>query len=68
MLDGRATRRSLGERIDVEGLDLRPVEITGDPGDMVVAHIQVFHAPAPNATARPRQMIGNTVRRLGLRP
>lgn len=65
VLDGGASRTSLGETIDVDGIALRPLEITGEAGDIVVAHIQLFHAPSPNVTARPRQMIGSAVRRSG---
>ena len=63
VLGGGASRSSLGETIDVDGIALRPLEITGDAGDIVVTHIQLFHSPSPNVTDRPRQMIGNAVRR-----
>jgi hypothetical protein len=68
VLDGTASRAALGETIDVDGIALRPLEITGNGGDIVVAHIQLFHAPSPNSTTRPRQMIGNAVRRSGTVP
>jgi hypothetical protein len=33
-----------------------PVELTGEPGDMVFLHPHLFHAPAPNHSTSPRLM------------
>jgi hypothetical protein len=44
-----------GETI-VEGVPLRVVELTGEPGDMVFCHPAMVHCPAPNRGARPRFM------------
>ncbi len=38
------------------------IELTGHPGDVVIAHLNVFHCAAPNAGEHPRQMLGATVR------
>jgi hypothetical protein len=44
-----------GETI-VEGVPLRAVELTGEPGDMVFCHPVMVHCPAPNRGTRPRFM------------
>ena len=44
-----------GETI-VEGVPLRVVELTGEPGDMVVCHPVMVHCAAPNRGSRPRFM------------
>jgi hypothetical protein len=40
----------------VEGVPLRVVELTGEPGDMVFCHPVMVHCVAPNRGARPRFM------------
>jgi hypothetical protein len=40
----------------VEGVPLRVVELTGEPGDMVFCHPAIVHCAAPNRGARPRFM------------
>ncbi|MGH3151465.1 MAG: hypothetical protein ACRDOB_12160 [Streptosporangiaceae bacterium] len=44
-----------GETI-VEGVPLRMVELTGEPGDMVFCHPVMVHCAAPNRGTRPRFM------------
>jgi hypothetical protein len=44
-----------GETI-VEGVPLRVVELTGEPGDMVFCHPVMAHCVGPNRGARPRFM------------
>jgi hypothetical protein len=44
-----------GETI-VEGVPLRVVELTGEPGDMVFCHPLMVHCVAPNRGTRPRFM------------
>jgi hypothetical protein len=41
---------------DVEGVPLRVVELTGEPGDMVFCHPVMVHCVAPNRGTRPRFM------------
>jgi hypothetical protein len=48
-----------GETI-VEGVPLRVVELTGEPGDMVFCHPLIVHCVAPNRGSRPRFMRINT--------
>ena len=40
----------------VDGVPLRVVELTGEPGDMVFCHPVMVHSAAPNRGARPRFM------------
>jgi hypothetical protein len=40
----------------VDGVPLRVVELTGEPGDMVFCHPVMVHCVAPNRGARPRFM------------
>ena len=40
----------------VEGVPLRVVELTGEPGDMVFCHPVMLHCGAPNHGTRPRFM------------
>jgi len=44
-----------GETV-VEGVPLRVVELTGEPGDMVFCHPVMVHCAAPNRGTRPRFM------------
>ena len=48
---------------EVDGVPLRVSELTGEPGDIVLTHMQVLHSPAPNAGTRPRQMMGLDIAR-----
>ena len=40
----------------VEGVALRVVELSGEPGDMVFCHPAMVHCSAPNRGTRPRFM------------
>ena len=40
----------------VDGVPVRVVELTGEPGDMVFCHPVMVHSAAPNRGARPRFM------------
>jgi len=39
-----------------DGVPLRVVELTGEPGDMVFCHPLMVHCAAPNRSERPRFM------------
>ena len=41
----------------VEGVDVRVVELTGEPGDVVLADARLLHAPGPNVQPKPRLMV-----------
>ena len=46
----------MGSEALVEGVPLRVVELTGEPGDMVFCHPLLVHCGAPNRGAWPRFM------------
>ena len=41
--------------------ELRVVELTGDPGDVLIFHPGTLHAPCPNVNATPRLMVTATI-------
>ncbi len=53
---GRA-QRFMNEGALSHGVDLRVVELTGEPGDVIVMHPWVFHTIAPNCRKEPRLML-----------
>lgn len=54
-------RSLVGQRYDVDGVPVEVLELTGQPGDVVIAHLHVFHAASPNTGHRPRQMLGKGI-------
>jgi ectoine hydroxylase-related dioxygenase (phytanoyl-CoA dioxygenase family) len=42
-----------------QGIPLRVVEATGEPGDITLMDLRCLHAPAVNATRAPRLVIGH---------
>ena len=59
--------RFMEEGGEVDGIRLRVVELTGEPGDVVFFHPWLFHNSSPNASDRPRMLVGqNLVTRDGL--
>lgn len=53
-------------RTVVEGVKLRVVEMTGEPGDVILAHPMIVHAPAKNCSSMPRFALSATVFRTGI--
>jgi ectoine hydroxylase-related dioxygenase (phytanoyl-CoA dioxygenase family) len=65
LLDG-AERPDLGRSLvgqsrEVDGVPVEIVELTGRPGDIVLAHLHVFHTASPNTAEHPRQMLGKAI-------
>lgn len=56
--DGDTERNARFMRVgaNIEGVQVRVVELVGDPGDVFITHPWVMHAIAPNATSVPRMM------------
>lgn len=54
-------RSLVGQRHDVSGVPVEILELTGQPGDVVISHLQVFHSSSPNTGASPRQMLGKGI-------
>lgn len=55
--------RFMADPHDFEGVPLRVVEMTGEPGDAVAMHPWVFHAPAPNCREGARIMLAERIQR-----
>lgn len=53
-----ADRRTvfMDEGVEIEGVRLRVVELSGDPGDMVLCHPTIVHCVSPNCGTWPRMM------------
>ncbi|HEX5263904.1 MAG TPA: hypothetical protein VFW13_10285 [Phenylobacterium sp.] len=59
------SRQDKGERIDrfmragseLDGVPLRVGEMLGDPGDVILMHPLMLHAPTPNVLSTPRMML-----------
>jgi hypothetical protein len=53
-----ADRRAMfmTEGAEIDGIALRVVELTGEPGDMVLCHPTIVHAASPNCGMWPRMM------------
>ncbi len=54
--DAARRRRFLDEATEVDGVRLKVIELTGNPGDVVIVHPWLIHAIAPNAATVPRFM------------
>ena len=61
---GERARRAMVGGAVVDGIPLRVVELTGDPGDVYFMHCDTFHAAAPNALDVPRMMATSMISRL----
>jgi ectoine hydroxylase-related dioxygenase (phytanoyl-CoA dioxygenase family) len=59
----RDLRRLRHQGAGVDGVEVRVVELTGEPGDVVFLHPHLFHAPAPNHSPHPRLMVTGGVTR-----
>lgn len=54
-------RSLVGQRHDIGGVPVEVVELSGQPGDVVITHLHVFHSASSNTGNRPRQMLGKTI-------
>lgn len=53
----RPRREILGQRLDVDGIAVQAIELTGEPGDLYISDLHTFHAASPNTATRPRLMM-----------
>jgi len=53
--------RFMTEGATIDGVDVRVVELTGRPGDLMVWHPALLHNGSPNCRTRPRFMLTHTV-------
>jgi hypothetical protein len=56
--------RFMAEDGDVQSVPARVVELTGEPGDVVLCHPMLFHCVSPNTAACPRFMRTTMIKRL----
>lgn len=54
-------RDQVGKVHEIGGVPAKPIELTGQPGDVVITHLHTFHCVAPNSTDRPRLMLGKPI-------
>jgi len=50
-------RRFMVEGSEVDGVRVRVCEMLGEPGDVIVMHPLMLHAPTPNVLGTPRMML-----------
>jgi hypothetical protein len=50
-------QRYMSDGTIIDGVPLRVIELTGEPGDVILMHSDTFHAVAPNRLAEPRMML-----------
>ena len=58
---GDRMQRYMNDGTVIDGVPLRVVELTGEPGDVVLMHSDCFHAAAPNRLTGPRMMLTGMV-------
>ena len=54
-------QRYMNDGTVVDGVPLHVVELTGEPGDVILMHCDCFHAAAPNRLTEPRMMLTGMV-------
>jgi ectoine hydroxylase-related dioxygenase (phytanoyl-CoA dioxygenase family) len=60
--------RFVDEGADVDGVPVRVVELSGEPGDVALWHPGLLHAASPNCADEPRFMLSCTASRNGFAP
>lgn len=55
--DGDRIQRYMNDDTVIDGVPLRVVELTGEPGDVILMHSDCFHAVSPNRLSEPRMML-----------
>jgi hypothetical protein len=65
---GGEDRHRFLEPTEIDGVEVQVVELTGQPGDVVLTHPWALHTIACNASTQPRFMTSNNVFRVGAPP
>jgi hypothetical protein len=58
-------RRFMRDGSELDGVNVRVCEMLGEPGDVLLMHPLMLHAPTPNVMATPRMMLAQFVYGLG---
>lgn len=58
---GDRIQRYMNDGTIIDGVPLRVVELTGEPGEVILMHSDTFHAAAPNRLTEPRTMLTEMV-------
>jgi Phytanoyl-CoA dioxygenase (PhyH) len=66
--DSNRIERFMNRGTTVEGVELRVVEMTGEPGDVYLVHPLMLHAPAPNCADIARIVLSSFVYRNDVSP
>ncbi len=61
-------RRFMSVGTKADGVELRVVEMTGDAGDVILAHPLILHAPVANCASAPRLLLSATAFSAGVEP
>ena len=61
-------RRFMREGTRIDGVEVRVVEMIGEPGDVLLVHPMMLHAPALNCSSMPRFVVQTTAFRKGVEP
>jgi ectoine hydroxylase-related dioxygenase (phytanoyl-CoA dioxygenase family) len=63
--DPDRSARFMDSEHDADGIGVRVVELTGQPGDIVITHPWTLHHAAPNRASSPRLMRSKAIYRFG---
>ena len=58
--------RFMQQGTTLEEVEVRVVEMTGEPGDVYLVHPLMMHAASPNCLATPRMVLSSTVYQRGI--
>ena len=61
-------RRFMSVGSKAEGVEMRVVEMTGEAGDVILAHPLMLHAPVANCSTMPRIVLSGTAFSAGVEP
>ena len=59
-------QRFMSKGTAVDGVEVRVVEMTGEPGDVILTHPMILHAAALNCSSLPRFVLSTTAFRAGV--
>ena len=62
-VDARPTATLMASAVEVHGIPVQIIELTGEPGDAVLCHPAMLHAVSANSAPQPRIMRRTNFRR-----